>query len=81
MHRYHKLEPTLLREAYISTRFALLANFKVLWVSSILLDAGVTVHISWNFHITRNFNAVPIHRQSNSAGTKCKKETRIPIPN
>jgi len=49
---------TLLREAYISTRLALLANFKVLWVSSILLDAGVTVQISWNFHVTHNINMV-----------------------
>lgn len=38
--------PTLLCEAKISTRFALLANFRVLCVSSMLLVAGVIVHIS-----------------------------------
>jgi hypothetical protein len=34
-------------DAWISMRFARCANLSVLWVSSELFDAGVTVQISW----------------------------------
>ena len=40
------VRPTLFCDAWISMRFARWANFSVLWVSSELLDAGVTVQIS-----------------------------------
>lgn len=41
-----KIDCTLLAEALISTCLLLCANFRVLCVSSELLDAGVTVQIS-----------------------------------
>lgn len=45
---------TLLGAACISTRLALWANFRVLWVSSLLLDAGVMVQINWKIESRRD---------------------------